>query len=135
MASLVSYFGNQLGINDNDIPLNFSVGTTKKTVAVPYRGGALITFPVHRIHQVMGNLVVIDGNKQIIPANGQLTVSSRPPHTSPLGDGGAFYFEDIPVGTVKALVEYKNGTCSFDIVVPEFKGTLHKMGTVTCTTQ
>jgi outer membrane usher protein len=133
--NLLPYFGNQLGINDNDIPLNFSVGATQKTVAVPYRGGAVITFPVHRIHQVMGNLVVIGGNKQIIPANGQLTLSSKPRQSSPIGDGGAFYFEDIPVGTTKALVEYENGTCSFDLVVPEFKEPLHKMGTVTCRIQ
>jgi outer membrane usher protein len=130
--NLLPYFGNQLGINDNDIPLNFSVGATQKTVAVPYRGGAVITFPVHRIHQVMGNLVVIDGLKEIIPANGQLTLSSQPSQTSPIGDGGAFYFEDIPIGTTKALVEYKGGTCAVDLVVPEFKEPLHKMGTVIC---
>lgn len=133
--NLLPYFGNRLGINDNDIPLNFSVGATQKTVAVPYRGGALITFPVHRIHQVMGNLVVLDRNQQIVPVNGQLTVSSKPPLTSPIGDGGAFYFEDIPVGTLKALVEYKDGSCFFNLVVPEFKEPLHKMGTVTCRAQ
>ena len=132
--NLLPYFGNQLGINDKDIPLNFSVGATQKTVAVPYRGGTVISFPVHQIHQVIGNLVVMDGNKQIIPANGQLTLSSKPQQISPIGDGGAFYFEDIPVGTIKALVEYKDGTCSFDMVVPEFKEPLHKMETVTCRT-
>jgi outer membrane usher protein len=133
--NLLPYFGNQLGINDKDIPLNFSVGATQKTVAVPYRGGAVIAFPVHRIHQVMGKVAVMDGSKKIVPANGQLTVSSKPPQISPIGDGGAFYFEDIPVGTLKALVEYKDGTCSFDMVVPEFKEPLHKMGIVTCTKQ
>jgi outer membrane usher protein len=133
--NLLPYFGNQLGINDKDIPLNFSVGATKKTIAVPYRGGAVITFPVHRIHQVMGEVVVMDSNKKIIPANGQITVSSEPRQTSPIGDDGAFYFEDIPVGTVKALVEYQDGKCTFDLVVPEFKEPLHKMGIVTCVKQ
>lgn len=133
--NLLPYFGNQLGINDQDIPLNFSVGATQKTVAVPYRGGAVITFPVHRIHQVIGNLVVMNGSHRIIPANGQLTLSSKPQQSSPIGDGGAFYFEDIPVGTIKALVEYKDGTCSFDMIVPEFKEPLYKMGTVTCRAQ
>jgi outer membrane usher protein len=42
--NLLPYFGNQLGINDKDIPLNYSVGATQKTVAVPYRGGAVIAF-------------------------------------------------------------------------------------------
>lgn len=133
--NLLPYFGNQLGINDKDIPLNYSVGATQKTVAVPYRGGAVIAFPVHRIHQIMGDVVVMDGRKKIVPANGQLTVSSKPPQISPIGDDGAFYFEDIPVGTLKALVEYKNGTCWFDMVVPEFKEPLHKMGIVTCAKQ
>jgi outer membrane usher protein len=133
--NLLPYFGNQLGINDKDIPLNFSVGATQKTVAVPYRGGAVVSFPVHRIHQIMGQVMVMYGSNRMIPTNGQLTVSSKPPQISPIGDDGAFYFEDIPVGTLKALVEYKNGTCSFDIVVPDFKEPLHKMGMVTCTKQ
>ena len=77
----------------------------------------------------------MDGGKKIVLADGRLTVSSKPPQISPIGDGGAFYFEDIPVGTLKALVEYKDGTCSFDMVIPEFKEPLHKMGVVTCTKQ
>jgi outer membrane usher protein len=133
--NLLPYFGNQLGINDKDIPLNYSVGATQKTVAVPYRGGAVIAFPVHRIHQITGEIVVMAGSTKIVPANGQLTVSSKPQQISPIGDDGAFYFEDVPVGTLKALVEYKDGTCSFDMVVPEFKESLHKMGIVTCTKQ
>ena len=93
----------------------------------------MIAFPVHRIHQITGEIVVMAGSTKIVPANGQLTVSSKPQQISPIGDDGAFYFEDVPVGTLKALVEYKDGTCSFDMVVPEFKESLHKMGIVTCT--
>ena len=35
--NLLPYFGNQLGINDKDIPLNYSVGATQKTVAARER--------------------------------------------------------------------------------------------------
>jgi outer membrane usher protein len=130
--NLLPYYGNQLSIDDRNIPLNYSVGATSKVIAVPYRGGAVVEFPVHKLHQVMGTLVVIDGGRKIIPANGRITVQSTPKLTSPIGDDGEFYFEDIPVGTLKALVEYRDGTCSLDMVVPDFKEPLHKMGTVAC---
>ena len=130
--NLLPYYGNQLGINDRDIPLNYSIGATQKIVAVPYRGGALVKFPVHRIHQIVGNLLVIKGGKTIVPADGRLTLESNPKKRSPIGDDGQFYFEDVPVGNLRALIEYKEGTCAFAMVVPEFKEPLHKMGTITC---
>lgn len=130
--NLLPYFGNQLGINDKDIPLNYSVNATQKVVAVPYRGGAVIRFPVHKIHQVMGNVIVFDGKQKLVPVNGQLVLDSKPAQTSPIGDDGEFYFEDVQVGTTKATVEYKDGTCSFDMVVPEFTEPLRKLGTITC---
>jgi outer membrane usher protein len=133
--NLLPYYGNQLGINDKNIPLNYSVGATQKVIAVPYRGGAMIKFPVHTIHQIIGHLLVLDSGKRIVPANGQVTVHSKPDLISPIGDDGEFYFEDIPVGTVNALVEYKDGSCSFNVVVPEFKEPLYKMGIVTCKKQ
>lgn len=130
--NLLPYFGNQLGINDKDIPLNYSVGATQKTVAVAYRGGAVIRFPVHKIHQVIGTIVVANGGQVIAPANGQLVLQSQPQQVSPIGDDGEFYFEDVPVGKTKALVEYQDGTCAFDLVIPEFKEPLRKLGKLTC---
>jgi outer membrane usher protein len=130
--NLLPYYGNQIGIDERDIPLNYSVGATQKVVAVPYRGGTVIKFPVHKIHQIIGKLTVIAGSKKIIPADGQITLDSKPKEVSPIGDGGEFYFEDVPIGTFRALVEYKGGTCSFDLVVPRFEEPLHNMGNITC---
>ena len=131
--NLLPYFGNQLGIDDKDIPLDFSVGATHQTVAVPYRGGAVIRFPVHRIHQVSGSLVVLDGTNKVLPSNGQLTVHATPEVTSPIRLDGEFYFEDIAVGRFKAEIEYKGASCAFDINIPEFTKPLLKMGVLTCT--
>ena len=131
--NLLPYYGNQLGINDRDVPLNYSIGATQKIIAVPYRGGAIVGFPVHKLHQVVGKLVVIEGGKRVAVANGQLTVYAKPEQTSPIGSGGDFYFQDLPTGSFKAQMVYKAGTCSFEIVVPEFDEPLHKMGTLACT--
>ena len=111
------------------------MGSTKQTIAVPYRGGAIVGFPVHKLHQIIGHLVIVSGGKRIVPASGQFIVYTKPEHTSPLGDGGEFYFEDIPVGTHKARVDYDGGTCSLEVVVPEFQEPLHKMGTLACDKQ
>jgi hypothetical protein len=80
----------------------------------------------------MGNVVVLDGKQRLVPASGQITLDSKPQQSSPIGDDGDFYFEDVRVGTTKATVEYKNGTCSFDMIVPEFKEPLRRLGTIEC---
>jgi outer membrane usher protein len=134
IPNLLPYFGNQLGIFENDIPLNYSVGAVKKTIAVPYRGGAVVDFPVHKIQQLTGYVVVIAKGRPTIPANGEFTMYvDNHEITSPIGEKGEFYFEDIPPGSHRALVDYATGSCTFSVDVPKYEKSIVKIGTLTCT--
>jgi outer membrane usher protein len=133
IPNLLPYYGNQLSILDSSIPMNYAVDADRRTVAVPYRGGALVEFPVHRIQQVTGTVTIDRSGTRIVPALGELTLKhGKQTSTSPLGRKGEFYFQDITAGTYSASVEYASGTCQFQVVVPESESSLLKLGTVVC---
>ena len=54
VPNLMPYYGNKLGIVDQDLPLDYEIQTTEKTIAPPYRGGAVVTFPAMRMRSPSG---------------------------------------------------------------------------------
>jgi outer membrane usher protein len=120
IPNLLPYYGNQLSITESAVPLNYVVDSDRVTIAVPYRGGALVEFPVHKIQQVTGTLRLRDGDLLSIPFSGQLSVTSYAAEkVSPLGRRGEFYFENLPPGHYEASIDSKTGTCKFEIEVPK----------------
>jgi outer membrane usher protein len=133
VPNLLAYYGNRLGIKDTDIPLDYQVGATEKTVAPPYRGGALVTFPVQRIQSIRGRVVVQARRGELVPAFGQLTLNvTGQDVVSPLGERGEFDYENLVPGNYIAVVEFKEGTCSFTLRVPPAKEQLIDLGVVRC---
>ena len=51
---------------------------------------------------------------------------------SPLGAEGQFWFGDLTVGKHAARVEFRDGTCRFEMEVPAGAGTVVNLGTVSC---
>jgi outer membrane usher protein len=131
VPNLLSYYGNRLSIDDRDIPLNYEVLATERTVAPPFRGGAYIEFPVRQIRTVTGSVVIAP---DVLPAYGQLTVNVKgsEPFISPLGRTGEFYLENIPAGTYPATIDYKLGSCTFDLQIPSGNDSVVKLGRLTC---
>jgi len=133
VPNLLSYYGNQLDIADKDIPLEYQVDATRKVVGPPYRGGAIVNFPVHRMQAFTGTLVIDADGSVLVPARGHLTVTANgKPYDSPLGKNGEFYVENVPGGCHSALVEFKQGQCRFTMEVPETKDAYVRLGTVRC---
>ena len=133
IPNLLPYYGNQLGINQNNIPLEYSVGQVSKIVAVPYRGGAVLTFPVHKIQQLTGKLIVREGATAVIPADGEFIVQAGGERlSSPIGEKGEFYFEDVAPGTYDAAIEFADGTCKLPLQVPQSGKFVVKLGTLGC---
>ncbi len=133
IPNLIPYYGNQVSINDKDIPLDHAVDATVRTVATSQRGGAVIAFPVHRIQAFIGKLEVKAGGRNIVPKLGEFTVKANgKDYTSPIGNGGEFYLENIPPGSLSALIAFKDGECRFNIDLPESKEPFVKLGTLTC---
>ncbi len=133
VPSLLSYYGNPLRIEDKDVPMTYQVDGVEKTIAPPYRGGAVVVFPVRQHRSVTGKVTVVSGKTEISPALGTFTLTKGSKSwDSPLGRTSDFDFEDIPEGVYDALLEYRDGTCRFQLTVPP--GGSVDLGRVVCST-
>ncbi len=77
VPGLLPYYGNSLSIADQDIPLDRSVEATQRIIAPPFRGGALVTFPVRQMQNSTGRVLLLRGTERMVPAYGQLTLIRR----------------------------------------------------------
>jgi outer membrane usher protein len=134
LPDLLSYYGNRISIRDTDLPINYAIDQTEATVAPPFRGGALVLFPVRRIQTLTGSVQIEAKGERVIPGSGQVTIAGRGQNwTSPLGRNGEFYFENLPSGPHAATVEYREGACRFTLSVPESKEFFLNLGKIVCT--
>jgi len=136
IPNLLSYYGNRVGIADQDVPLDYSIDATEKTVAPPYRGGVLVRFPVQKISAITGTMIVDGARKPTIPSFGQLRVTVNGQDlVSELGRWGQFYLENVSPGEYPAEVEYADGLCAFQLTVPDRSSALTEIGSVHCLPQ
>jgi outer membrane usher protein len=133
VPGLLHYYGNRVGIDDKDVPLDHDIGATEKVIAPPTRGGAVVTFPVRRVQSVSGTVVIDDQGATTLPAYGQIIVMVDQQRTvSPLDEAGNFYLENVPPGSYSAEVQYAAGVCTLPIVVPAGSTALVNVGTIRC---
>jgi outer membrane usher protein len=133
VPNLLSYYGNVLNISDQDVPLEHKVGTVRKIVAPPYRGGALVVFPVERVQGATGVLQLDIGGETIAPAYGQLSVQTGAATIdSPIGERGEFYLENLPPGPHEAVLRYRDLSCRFTLTMPVSNAPAVDLGTVRC---
>lgn len=134
IPDLLSYYGNRIGIADQDIPIDYSVRATEQTVASPFRGGAVVEFPVKPVRAVIGRVLVEAAGVQTPPAFGQLTVvAESQSFESPIGRDGEFYLDDLPAGRHPAVVSHPTLACSFTLEVPAGGPPAINLGTLRCT--
>jgi outer membrane usher protein len=130
IPNMLPYYGNRLSIRDADVPIDYEIGKVEQLVASPYRGGALVQFDVHRIQSVTG---VVEVPGKGTPAYGELQIESSGKNLgSPVGGDGRFYLEGVPAGRHLARVEFKDGACNFNLVVPTDSAQTVDVGTVRC---
>ncbi len=133
VPNLLPYYGNEVGIDDQDIPLGYTIGQTDRTVAPGYRGGAIVAFPVKKLQAFVGTLEVVREGQSVVPAYGELFVSSVGKTVqSPIGSGGEFYLEEVPATSSTAEIRYPGGTCGFAFNVPLSQERFIQMGKLSC---
>jgi outer membrane usher protein len=133
IPNLLPYYGNRIGIDDKDIPLDHDIGTTERTIAPPFKGGVVVPFPVRLVLSVSGTVVVEDGGVASVPAYGQIIVKvATESVVSPLDEAGNFYLENVPPGSYSAEVQYAAGVCTFPLVVAQGAAALVNVGTLRC---
>jgi outer membrane usher protein len=133
VPDLVPHFGNALGISDVDVPIGFEIDAAPKLIAPPYRGGALVEFPVKRLRAYTGSIAVSfkgDG-PEVIPAYGLLTVTDA---VSAIGGRGDFYLEDVAPGARPARILYLGVTCPFTLQLPDSAEPVTDLGRIVCRT-
>jgi outer membrane usher protein len=121
VPDLQAYYGNVLGVEDTDLPLDLLIDRTQATIAPPYRGGSTVTFNTRRIRAYRGT-VRLDpwpADKErygtLRLRRGQVQLSS------PLGSDGSFYFDTAEPGTYDADIEMGDTDCHMQVTLP--KGT------------
>lgn len=120
VTNLQSYYANSIGINLNDVPFDRRIEPTSKSIAPPVKAGAIVTFSSQRIQNVLGKVSIQSKQKTIIPKYGNLIIKiDKKIFASPLGEGGEFYLENIPVGKHPATIEYEDKECKFDFDMPK----------------
>ena len=133
VPDILPYSGNRVGIADVDVPLDYSIGATERVVAPPYRGGALIEFPVQRARAVSGFLRILVRGETIVPAFGTLAIISGGTVLElPIGSNGEFFVENASAGRLEALVRYDGKACRVELVVPDAKEPVSSLGILTC---
>jgi outer membrane usher protein len=134
IPDLLPYYGNELNIADTDIPLDYVVPDVDITLAPPYRGGAVVLFPVQRVQRVTGSIVIVDRAGEQQPAFGELAVVvAGETLLSPLGAKGEFYFENLREGRHPADVRFDGTSCRFVLTVPRSEAPALDVGDVKCT--
>ncbi|HSB41090.1 MAG TPA: fimbria/pilus outer membrane usher protein, partial [Methylomirabilota bacterium] len=134
VPNLLPYYGNRLGIAPEDVPIDYSIGVTERTVGPPVKGGSVVTFPARRVQAFIGSLVVEIADRTLTPAYGQLTVTAGgETFESPIGRDGEFYLENLPRGRHAAMIEHKDTRCQLTLEVPASPASLVDVGVVRCT--
>ena len=133
VPGLLPYYGNSLSIADQDIPLDRTVEATQRIIAPPFRGGALVKFPVRQMQNSTGRVLLVRGTERVVPVYGQLTVTvGNLTYESPVGRRGEFYLENVPVGRYKASVLFQQRTCEFSVTIASAAGKTVDLGLLEC---
>ena len=118
-------------IDSDPVRLSAEIGNTY--IAPPYRGGALVVFPVQRVQSAQGVIQLEIDGETIVPSFGQLTViTSNGPVESPIGERGEFYLENLAPGPHDASVEYGDTSCAFTLNMPISAAPAVALGTLPC---
>jgi outer membrane usher protein len=133
VPDLLAEYGNRLKIADQDLPFDYTVEASERTVAPPQRGGMVVRFPVRRLRAFQGKLALRSASGEVAPYPGRLTVTAGGRgFTSPVGTAGEIYLENVPPGDHAAVVESDRGNCAFRLTVPAGETAFANLGRLVC---
>jgi outer membrane usher protein len=133
VPGLIGYNENNISINDQDIPVNYSIAEMKKLISIPYRGGGVVRFDLTKLQGFTGRLFIIERGRKIPAEYWGLEVRIHDQATEAVvGKGGEFYLENIPAGRFPARLFMKERECRFELTIPQSDETMVNMGGVVC---
>jgi outer membrane usher protein len=133
VPNLIGYYANDIRIDDTDIPIDYKIEQTERTISLPVGAGAIIDFGVKRVHGVTGNVKLESQGTTTIPAYGTARVRfGTTEFTSPIGEGGEFYFDQVAVGSNVMDVDYGPRHCTISFTVRGTNEPVENVGTIIC---
>ena len=123
VSDMGSYYATEIGLNDQDLPIEYGFNVASRRISPAYRSGSRIDFGVKRIFSVFGKLIVNVGKRQYPLSNYlvALTQNGRRKIIS-TEDDGAFYAEDMEPGTYTGIAVVGGTVCQFELAVPKIEG-------------
>jgi hypothetical protein len=117
------------------LPLDTTFADAQKAVAPGYLSAGIARFRAERTQSFVGSVSLLVAGTPHVPSFGTLTVSlpDGASASSELGDDGAFYFANLPLGPHPAHVDAPAGICDLTVVVPITKDPYVRLGRLTCT--
>jgi outer membrane usher protein len=133
VPNLLSYYGNHLGIAQEDVPIQYGIGATDMTLAPPTRGAAIADFPLTIPHFYRGHVIVDEHGAQVIPKYGDIRVMGpKGEISSPLGEEAEFELEGVQPGKRTFAIDYTGGTCEISLDIADSDNTVIDLGVLTC---
>jgi outer membrane usher protein len=134
VPDLVSYFENELSLEQADISMNYEVTATTSYISPPYKSGGVVEFKAARFHAATGRLFFVENGKRTPAEYAGLEIEfENQKLTTVVGTGGEFYLDTLPPGTYRARVFTKEKEGSCELVIPESAQTVVDIGEIECT--
>ncbi len=134
VTNLQPYYANSIGINLDDVPIEYRIEPASKFIAPPVKAGAVVTFTPQKIQNITGKVSVQSKQQTIVPKYGNLIINlDGKTASSPLGEQGEFYLENIPVGKHLATIEYEDKECKFEFQMPKIDNPSIELPPISCT--
>lgn len=133
VPSLLSFHENRIEIEDEDIPINYSVSLLAKKIYPTFRSGTLVEFDIAKMQAFTGTLYLLEKGKETPLESAIIRVQTKDKTIKGLvGTGGEFYIENVPHGKHPVKVFFKGKICNLDIIIPESNDVIVDVGKITC---
>jgi outer membrane usher protein FimD/PapC len=161
VPSMKSYYHNQISIDADNIPFEYSLGSVHTKVAPSAWSGSCYSFDAQRLRALTGVLVLASAGEDAVAEFASVTLSVLGREVMfETGAGGEFYVENrvsapaardrvtsldcasivrqreegrtIPAGTYPAVLSYQGKRCEFDLTFPDTDDVMTDVGTIRC---
>lgn len=133
IPAMLTFHDNRIDIENEDIPVDYSIPTLTQYINPSFRSGVLVNFDIKKIQGFIGNMYVLVNGKKLPAEFTMIYIHLRDRVIEGMvGRNGEFYFENIPSGKHAATILYNGKECFFDIIIPDSIEMMINLGEVVC---
>ncbi|MEK7314533.1 MAG: OmpA family protein, partial [Deltaproteobacteria bacterium] len=128
-----SFSDNRIGIEKDDIPIEYGIPALSLYINPPYRSGAIVSFDIKKEQGFYGKVFVETGGvKKPVEYSIFRLFAADKAIDGLVGKDGEFYFEDVSVGAYQAKVFFNGKECVFNVTIPESAEVMVNIGELVC---